>query len=454
MSNHRGQTLTSAAFMFLFCLAILFVFFKLPIQVSFIFLLAFIVFVVAFLNTNFALVILIFAMLFSPQIKAGGGIPGRAIVIRLDDLLLFVVFFGWMAKMSLNKEIGLMKKTPLNAPIITYIFLCVFSTFLGVMQGHIVIKHAFFYLLKYSEYFLLYFMVINNIKTKNEAKVFVTCLLLTCFFVCIYAWFKMPSGQRLTAPFEVTAEGEPNTFGGYLLLMLAVILGFIVHPDSRRRQLILILLFGFVCVPFIFTLSRGAWLGFFPMFLTIVIMSKKYRLHLITAFLVLILALPFIFPKKVYNRFNETFAPEKSYVVMNKRINLAESAAARIEAWGFAFNNLKESPLFGKGVPAGTVDNQYTRVLNETGLIGFLVFFWLIGKVFFLARRAYKSATSDEFARGLTLGFIAGLIGLMIQSFTAASFIIVRIMEPFWFIAAIVLFLWELNEPKAGDSQA
>jgi O-antigen ligase len=454
MSNSRGQTIISAAFMFLLCLAILFIFFKLPIQTSFIFLLACVIFVVAFLNTNFALIILIFAMLFSPQIKAGGGIPGRAIVIRLDDLLLFVIFFGWMAKMALNKEIGFMKKTPLNAPIIIYILVCVFSTFLGVIQGHIVIKHAFFYLLKYSEYFLLYFMVINNIKTREEAKVFVSCLLLTCFLVCAYAWLKIPSGQRLSAPFEVTSEGEPNTFGGYLLLMLGVILGFIVHPGSRKRQLILILLFGFVSIPFILTLSRGAWLGFFPMYLTVVIMSRKYRLHLITALLLLALVLPFIFPKKVYNRFNETFAPEKSYVVLNKRINLAESAAARIESWNLAFINLKESPLFGKGVPAGTVDNQYTRVLNETGLIGFLVFFWLMGKVFSLARRAYKSATSDVFARGLTLGFIAGFIGLLIQSFTAASFIIVRIMEPFWFIAAIVLFMWELNEPETRNSQA
>jgi hypothetical protein len=42
----------------------------------------------------------------------------------------------------------------------------------------------------------------------------------------------------------------------------------------------------------------------------------------------------------------------------------------------------------------------------------------------------------------------------LIQSFTAASFIIVRIMEPFWFIAAIVLFMWEQNEPETGNSQA
>ena len=43
------------------------------------------VFFVAFLNINFALVILIFAMLLSPEIPIGG-IPGRAVKVRIDDV--------------------------------------------------------------------------------------------------------------------------------------------------------------------------------------------------------------------------------------------------------------------------------------------------------------------------------------------------------------------------------
>jgi len=48
--------------------------------------------------------------------------------------------------------------------------------------------------------------------------------------------------------------------------------------------------------------------------------------------------------------------------------------------------------------------------------------------------------------RGLALGFLAGFIGLLVHSFGAATFIIVRIMEPFWFLAAIVIVLAEPKE--------
>ena len=42
---------------------------------------------------------------------------------------------------------------------------------------------------------------------------------------------------------------------------------------------------------------------------------------------------------------------------------------------------------------------------------------------------------------GLALGFVAGTVGLLGHALGANTFIIVRIMEPFWFFAAIVVAL-------------
>ncbi|HEO64141.1 MAG TPA: hypothetical protein ENN78_02610, partial [Candidatus Omnitrophica bacterium] len=82
------------------------------------------VFLIAVLKTDVALVILIFSMLLSPELRLAE-IPGREVVLRLDDLLLFVVFFGWLAKMAINKELGLLRHTPLNRFIISYIVVCI-----------------------------------------------------------------------------------------------------------------------------------------------------------------------------------------------------------------------------------------------------------------------------------------------------------------------------------------
>lgn len=46
------------------------------------------------------------------------------------------------------------------------------------------------------------------------------------------------------------------------------------------------------------------------------------------------------------------------------------------------------------------------------------------------------------------MGFLAGFIGLLIHSFSANTFIIVRIMEPFWFLTALVMMLPEILQSK------
>ena len=60
----------------------------------------------------------------------------------------------------------------------------------------------------------------------------------------------------------------------------------------------------------------------------------------------------------------------------------------------------------------------------------------------------------DEFYKGLILGFIAGFIGLTIHALTANTFIVIRIMEPFWFIAGIVMVLPAFIEQEFKTDEA
>jgi hypothetical protein len=54
-----------------------------------------------------------------------------------------------------------------------------------------------------------------------------------------------------------------------------------------------------------------------------------------------------------------------------------------------------------------------------------------------MAVSAFRALEVSE-DRGLALGFVAGTVGLLGHAIGASPFIIVRIMEPFWFFAAIV----------------
>lgn len=390
-------------------------------------------------------------MLLSPEFSAGA-ITGRQVVLRAEDIFLIVVFLGWMAKMAINKEIGLMKRTALNQPIIIYSIICLLATLLGAVQGTCNIKQGVFYLFKYIEYFVIFFMAVNNIENLRQGKVFIALLLVTCFFVVLYSWTNLGSMERLSAPFEGKG-GEPNTLSGYLILMMALIISFILNSQSFGQRFLFIVFFIFTFVPFVLTLSRGGWIAFFPMFFTFILLTRRYRQYLVMVLAVIALLMPYVAPDRVRARIAETFAPETSYVVFGKKMGLSESAAARVDSWKIGFRMWVKRPVLGYGIPAGAVvDNQYTRVLSETGLLGILAFFWIIYCLLSFSWEAYKNTRGDNFAQTVSLGFLAGLVGLLTHSFSAATFILIRVMEPFWFLAAIVLVLPEItNQVNPAD---
>lgn len=421
-----------------------------PLEILAVVVAASLIFIISFVNTDLALVILIFTMLLSPELGVGE-VSGRTIKIRADDIFIIIIFLGWIAKMAINKEIGLMKSTRLNAPILIYVAICLLCSFMGIIQGRINIKSSAFYLLKYIEYFLIFFMVSNNLKTVIQAKKFIFYLLLTCFIVCLYALISGSTGGRVSAPFEYSGGGEPNTFAGYLIVMMSLMLGLIFNIAPGGKRFMLIGLLFMALVAFLLTLSRSGWVSFFITLAAFTFFNKKHRLLLIGSLLIAIAILPAVAPKSVHQRVNETFTPWRTYKVMGETINLDESASARIDSWKVGLNRWTKHPMFGYGIPAGAViDNQYMRVLNETGIIGFALFIAILSTIFRTAYGVYKSSQNDNFAQAISVGFLSGFMGLLLFSAATATFIIIRIMEPFWFMMAIIAALPELEKDDIG----
>jgi O-antigen ligase len=94
------------------------------------------------------------------------------------------------------------------------------------------------------------------------------------------------------------------------------------------------------------------------------------------------------------------------------------------------------------------MDVQYARTLVETGIIGLAAFLALLGASLRSGLAALRRLQQPE-DRGLALGFIAGLVGLSFHALGSNTFIIVRIMEPFWFFAGVVVVLPMLQEAES-----
>lgn len=413
----------------------------------FIYLLAPIIFLIAFTYSDFALLLLIFFMLLSPEFILGG-VYKRNVVLRLDDIFIFVTFFGWMTKTAINKELGLIKVTPINRWIAIYMFIYIVSSLLGVITGYLNFNTSMFYLLKYFEYFLLYFMVVNCLKNTEQIKLFVYSFLIVGLVVSIYACFMHFSGSiRVTAPFE-GRSGEPNTLGGYLVLLMMVTLGLILNLPHLKRKIILALGMCVAFPAFLFTLSRSSWVSFIPAYIVLLFLSRKGKFLLLIVSLILVLQFSVIFPTYVYDRIKYTFETQQTRSVFGKDISIDESSAARVDTWKNSIKHWARSPIIGHGASSAgsVVDNQYMRVLIEGGILGLLAFLIILISVFRNSIRTLHDMRDAPFEHGLTAGFIAGFIGLLVHALGAATFILIRIMEPFWFLAAIVITLPQLKK--------
>jgi len=413
-----------------------------------------IIFVLSFVSTQIALYILIFSMLLSPEFIVGGtegATLGRGITLRVDDLLVAVIGFSWLARMAINKELGLFLKTPLNRPIAYYILVCVASTLLGALFGRLDLKTGFLFVLKYFEYVVIYFMVANYFKDRAQLKSFVWAMLFTCLIVSVVSMTQIPEGGRISAPFEGKV-GEPNTYGGYLVFMMSIATGLALMQESFRNRITAFILVILFSIPLLYTQSRSSYLAAIPAVLSFLWLSKRKQ-WIPPVLLLVALLLPFMAPKVTKDRVSYTFTQGvgRPDAVTVAGVQLDTSTSARILSWEDAIKDLAQHPVLGFGVTGYRfVDAQYVRVAAETGFLGLLIFLLLLGTILRESYRVFK-VSHDPFDKGLAIGFLAGFTGLLFHAIGANTFIIVRIMEPFWFIAAMVMMIPSLEKDRKGE---
>jgi hypothetical protein len=417
------------------------------------------IFIICFVSTEASLYVLIFSMLLSPEFGMGAlagpssTTGGRGVTIRTEDLLLVVMCFAWLTRMAVHKELGLVRATALNRPIAWYTFACLLATGMGLIFGYVNGMTGIFFVLKYVEYFVIYFIMANNIHDRDQVRRFTIAMLVTMFIVSVVAMAQVPLGGRVSAPFEGD-HGEPNTLGGYLLFTGAVAGGLLLTIQERRVRGYLTVLLVFAIVPFLMTLSRGSYLGLPFVYLALTGLKRGNKFPMIAAMFLITAFGVAAMPQTVKDRITYTFnqGATSHYQAKIGDVTLDSSTSARIQSWQEAITDVAASPIWGYGVTGYTfLDAQYPRTLAETGMIGVFTFGWLILALYRQGFHLYRS-TVDPLYRGLSMGLIAGLTGLLVHAVGANTFIIVRIMEPFWLTAGLVVSAARLDEERVREA--
>src|SRR6185436_1709667 len=203
------------------------------------------------------------------------------------------------------------------------------------------------------------------------------------------------------------------------------------------------------------TLSRSSWLGLLAALLALLALSPRRGRLLACAALgaaVLILATP----ERIEERARYTFTPEGTDAVQVGRVRLDASSSARLHSWEEALAGFERHPILGWGITGyGFLDAQYFRVLVEIGAVGALAF----GALLFGCGRLFARVGTlavDPLHRALGLGLLAGFVGLLAHAVGTNTFLLIRIMEPFWMFTALAAAALEMRAapPASGTAPA
>jgi O-antigen ligase len=164
--------------------------------------------------------------------------------------------------------------------------------------------------------------------------------------------------------------------------------------------------------------------------------------------LIAAVGLVWLLPRPVVDRITYTFnQPVEEGQISVGALRIDTSTSDRLRSWKQAGEVWLTSPLWGKGVTGGPfMDAMYPHVLTETGLIGLAAFGVLLWSLFRAGMTGYH-LSPDPYLQALSLGFVLGFLGMLVHAIGSNTFIIVRIMEPFWLFAGLVVKGYRLASP-------
>jgi O-antigen ligase len=232
---------------------------------------------------------------------------------------------------------------------------------------------------------------------------------------------------------------DPNFAGAFFVLVFILILGLIYQ--SLRNSLIskavaLSLLNFFVLIAVYLTYSRSAFVMLAISLSVFLFLIKKWKLIVFT--LIGLLLIVFIVPK--------------SFQTEGTNLLRTFSSEQRIESSQIAIKIFQTSPVFGIGFNsyryaqnkiglnnqiwqtthsgAGT-DNSFLFVLATTGIIGLVLYLYLILRIASFAKDNFKNNV-------FSLILLSSFTGLIVNSFFINSLFYVFILEWIWIEVSLI----------------
>jgi O-antigen ligase len=236
------------------------------------------------------------------------------------------------------------------------------------------------------------------------------------------------------------------TYSGLLMLTLILLCAFALCVGWKRQKWVIPLGLIFILV-LILSETRNAWIGATMGICILVVLIKP---RAVVILLVLMLAIYFVSPAKVKQRFLSGFDPEDPNT--RNRIELVETSLRLIRAnpwFGVGVQNVKQEALKHRGSREYPdwmyqhMHNNFLQIAAERGIPGLMIWLWFMCRLAWDAlrvfRKARKAGESHSGAREAMLASASALgawVALMSAGMLEYNFGDSEVLALFFFITA------------------
>lgn len=416
-------------------------------------------------------------------------IPGTYVSVRLEDFLLGGI--GLFLLSFLMKDLLNLSKDVVIRAVGLFLVVGLLSTVSGIFVTDTVVPHiGILHWVRRVEYFIPLFLGMVAAAHTKTPRFWLSCLLLTCVLVFIYGFgqknFNWPiittqnmENSKGIAQRYMEGGHLSSTFAGhydlasFLVLVMPIITALFFAHRSRISKSIVLSIFVICFWLLINTVSRVSIISYFVSITFVLLLLRKYLfipLVLIPSMLVVVtnpalvgryariievtiqntmdgirktsftpgtvhaqeFAYPSIFPTPTRIAPTPT-APE----IFEDR---STSIRLNVE-WPRALRAFYKNPLLGTGYSSITLatDNDYLRMLGETGIMGFSSFLLVVFLIIKKLSTSLKTTNVYNMRGAMQIGLLAALPGVFVNAFFIDIFEASKFAIVFWLLVGLSL---------------
>ena len=385
---------------------------------------------------------------------------------NVTNVFFFFLLLGW-AMQTLRFERRFYKRRSIDIPLAVFCLLGLVSLFRRELySGEQTVLDSIFFMKEWLLPMIIYYIVVNSIR---DRKTLVRLVVVVCITTALVGFlglkrFYLDKGgtYNVFSSYDKARIGvicgQPNQLGAFFCYYTFLLLAFFA---MRWRKLT----YWFLLIPVVacwrsawLTFSRGAQVAFGVSFIAFVFLwSRKVFFFVLMPVVIFFACFPHLIPSIFVGRMANTVRTDGTYDY---------STQNRLAVWKHAIIMIKANPFLGVGydnfqrhigdyglprnVRGIDAHNTYLLYAAEMGIPAALLFVVILGMCFWKGMYVFIWSR-DNFFRATSLGFVAGLTGLVVANVFGSRLNSNEVVFQFWILVAVIIRMAEVAREEKQE---